>query len=229
MGTKAGYLGKATIGTDKIAELGAWSITGQEIDIVEDSQLGDTFKSYKSSQGDGGIVTFSGNYDSADTNGQIALLTLFASKESTNEIRLYFGSGFADFFYCKDTVTCNVQSVNIGTDQTGLGTIEFQLKVSHGWMRKADAAYDAVDGAGYACSIILSPFTMTKASGGSTFGALGFLAGQEITARGWTTAGNNKEYTIAGGGVADNVLTTVAAGVNAEGPLTTVRIIGKTV
>jgi len=229
MATEAGYLGKVTIATDKVAELGTWNIAGQAIELVEDSQFGDTFKSWKASVGDGGTVTFSGHYDPDDANGQTALQTLYNTKAETNELRLYFGDGFADFFYCKGDVTCYVSAVSdLGVDQNGLGTIEFTLKVSEGFLRKADACYDAT--AVYHCSINAVAKTFTKIGGGGTFAALGFVAAQQITVRGFAVATNNVEYTIDAGGVADNVLTTTVQPAGGdEGNITTVRIIGKTV
>ncbi len=220
MGTEAGFLGKVIIGSsdlsaNTVAEMGAWNISGTDGDMLENSQFTDTMKSYLPGMGDGGIITFSGNYDPTNTAGQVVLLTLYETQGSTNALRFYFGSGFADFWFCDENTTCLIQSVDdFGTDQSGLGKIGFTFKVSGGYMRKATGNWDSsvaykldFDGAN----------AVTKDGGTTAFGSLGFVQNQTLIVRGTTL--NNTTYTIATGGVAADVLTideTNVAEVNEE-------------
>ena len=64
-------------GANIIAGLGDWSMSGFVPDIVEATAFGDTVKKWvRSGIDDAGSVTFTGDYDPADTNGQVALNAL---------------------------------------------------------------------------------------------------------------------------------------------------------
>ena len=213
MGAEAGYLGKVVIGSaalsaNTVAEMGAWNISGMENDMLDETEFTDTFKNYVLGMGDGGTVTFSGNYDSTNTAGQVALKTLYETQASTQAIRLYFGDGYNDYFFCDEDTTCIVQSVDdLGTDQSGLGKIGFTLKVSGGFMRKAVGSWDS--SVAYKVDFSDAGFTITKDGGMTSFVALGFVAAQTLIVRGTTL--NNSTFTIDAGGVAADVLTVTAA------------------
>ncbi len=193
MGTEAGYLGKVSLGTDMVAELGQWNITGQENDLLNDTQFEDTLKSFVPGRGDGGIVNFSGNYDPTDTNGQIALRTLYQTQAATNELRLYFGSGVNEFWFCEDETICLMQSLDdVGTDKSGLGKIGFSLKVSNGYMKRAVGSWDS--SASYKVDFADAGYTITKDGGTTSFVTLGFTVGQVLTVRG--SASNDGRYII---------------------------------
>jgi len=77
MASIGGRLAKVMYGTVVIAGLGTWSMSGFVPDVVEDTAFGDTVKKWKRGGIDeAGEVTFSGNYDPSDTNGQVALNAL---------------------------------------------------------------------------------------------------------------------------------------------------------
>lgn len=214
-----GYKGKAAIGADKIAEMGNWSISGQEAEMLEDTQFEDECKSYVPGRIDGGVVSYNGHYDPTDTDGQTALLTAYENKTQINSIRLYYGSGAADFFFCETDVTCEVQSIDdLGVDQSGLGTIGFSLKVSGNILKKATAVFDGT------ISFTEGNKRLTR-TGGASFVTLGFVSGQILTVRGSTN--NDGEYTIADGGVLSTYLV-VEETLTDEASVTDTEVIGVT-
>jgi len=213
-----GYKGKVTIGASKVAEMGSWSVSGQECEMLEDSEFGDDVKTYVPGRIDGGVVTFSGHYDPDDTV-QTALHTAYQNKTQVNNIRLYYGSGTAEFFFCETDTTCEVQSIDdLGVDQSGLGTIGFSLKVSGNVLKKATAVFDGT------ISFTSSNKRLTR-TGGTSFITLGFVAGQTLTVRGSTN--NDGEYTIAAGGVASTYLT-VEEDLTDESDVANTEVIGVT-
>lgn len=185
-----GYRGKVSLGAAIIAEMGAWGITGQECEMIEDTQFRDTIKSYVPGRLDGGVVTFNGNYD-PDNTEQTALHTAFQNKTEINNIRLYYDDVATydnGFFFCETDVTCTVQSIDdLGVDQSGLGTIGFSLKVSGNLLKKASAVFDGI------ITFTSGTKRMTRTSG-TSFITLGFSVSDILTVRGSTN--NNGEFTI---------------------------------
>jgi len=77
MASIGGRLAKVMYGSNIIAGIGTWSMSGFVPDIQEDTAFGDTVKKWKRAGiDDAGSISFSGNYDPADTNGQVALNAL---------------------------------------------------------------------------------------------------------------------------------------------------------
>lgn len=89
MASIGGRLAKVMYGSTLVAGMGTWSMSGFVPDVQEDTAFGDTVKKWKQAGiGDAGTVSFSGQYDPADTNGQIALNAL---KNTDSELtNLYF-------------------------------------------------------------------------------------------------------------------------------------------
>lgn len=89
MASIGGRLAKVMYGSVLVAGMGEWSLSGFTPDVAEDTAFGDTVKKYKEAGiGDAGTVTFSGNYDPADTNGQVALNAL--QNQGAELTNLYF-------------------------------------------------------------------------------------------------------------------------------------------
>lgn len=85
----AGKLAKVVYGNVKIAGLSTWSLSGYVPQTLEDTEFGDTIQSFVfGGAGDPGTVTFSGNYDPADTTGQV--LFAAACKAELPLTNLYF-------------------------------------------------------------------------------------------------------------------------------------------
>jgi hypothetical protein len=130
MASIGGRLAKVMYGSVVIAGLGTWSMSGFVPDIQEDTAFGDTVKKWKQvGIGDAGTVSFSGNYDPADTNGQVALNALAnTDSELTN---LYFYESTSVFWRVADGGAIILDKFNAVTmDKNALGKVDFSGKVS---------------------------------------------------------------------------------------------------
>ena len=77
MAAIGGRLAKVMYGSIVVANIGEWSMSGFVPDIDESTAFGDTVKKWvRAGIDDAGEVAFSGLYDPADTNGQVALNAL---------------------------------------------------------------------------------------------------------------------------------------------------------
>ena len=136
MAAQAGYLGKVLAATYTVLEMGSWSVSGMETDMLEDTQFTDTFKSYIPGQGDGGSVTVSGNYDPEDadvTEGQGYLMAAWFNKTAVATFYCYYTTAG---YFGLNAGSAYVQSMELGTDQTGLATLSFVVKLSGGYFEK---------------------------------------------------------------------------------------------
>ncbi len=130
MASIGGRLAKVMYGSTVIAGMGTWSMSGFIPDVVEDTAFGDTVMRWKQAGiGDAGEVSFSGNYDPADTNGQTALNAMInTDSELTN---LYFYVSTSVFWrVAAGGAIVLTKFNNVTMSKNGLGTIEFTGKVS---------------------------------------------------------------------------------------------------
>ncbi len=136
MATKVGRLAKVTLGSNKIAEIGTWRIDGISIDMLDDTEFGDEFKTYQMGMGDYGTVSFSGWWDMTDTTGQVLLESALNNKSKIVDIRFYVDSSS---YYTPNTNISSggvadagmwVQSMRISFEKGGIGTIEFTGKLT---------------------------------------------------------------------------------------------------
>jgi len=137
MAVEPGYNGKVEVNSSEVLEMGAWSISGMENEMLPSTSFGDDFLEVTPGRGDGGIVTISGNYDPLDTpTGQAYLIARWIDKAAVTDLHLYFGDGDDDYF---EKSAGNVYVVSIdgpSTDQAGLATIGFVCKLSGGYWKK---------------------------------------------------------------------------------------------
>lgn len=90
MASIGGRLAKVMYGSVVVAGIGEWSMSGFVPDVVESTAFGDTVKTWVNAGiGDAGEVSFSGNYDPADTNGQVALNALTATDVGLTNLYFY--------------------------------------------------------------------------------------------------------------------------------------------
>jgi len=92
MAKLSGKAGKVMYGTVVIAEITEWSTSGFKMELVKkDPAFGDTGAAeYIALQlGDAGTISFSGNYDPANTTGQAALATVAKSGLGCTNLYLY--------------------------------------------------------------------------------------------------------------------------------------------
>lgn len=125
-----GRLAKVMYGSTVVAGLGTWSMSGFIPDVKEDTAFGDTVMSWKQAGiGDAGELSFSGNYDPSDTNGQVALNALAnTDAELTN---LYFYESTSVFWRVSSGGAIVLTKFNaITMDKNDLGKIDFTAKIS---------------------------------------------------------------------------------------------------
>jgi hypothetical protein len=133
MSVKVGKIGSVKLGTYDIAEMGVWSLSGMTNEMLEHSKFGDEEKEFEFGIADYGTISFNGHFDMSDTNGQKLLESAHMNKSKiTNDLKFYIDN---TSYYTVD-VTNNsasaflMQTITIGFDKSGIGTISFQVKVS---------------------------------------------------------------------------------------------------
>jgi len=127
MGAKPGRLASVKLGTYKVAEIGNWSLNGISVEMLDDSEFGDEFKTYQMGMGDYGTLSFAGHWDMSDETGQILLESAHRNKSKISNIRFYVDS---TSYYTPNVTGVTdagilIQSVKIDFDKSGLGRIEF--------------------------------------------------------------------------------------------------------
>lgn len=130
MASIGGRLAKVMYGSVVVAGMGTWSMSGFVPDIKEDTAFGDTVMKWKEAGiGDAGTFSFDGNYDPADTNGQVALNALAdTGAELTN---LYFYESTSVFWRVGAGGALILDKFNaITMAKNDLGKISFSGKVS---------------------------------------------------------------------------------------------------
>jgi len=130
MASIGGRLAKVMYGSTVIAGLGTWSMSGFVPDVKDDTAFGDTVMKWKQAGiGDAGEVSFSGNYDPDDTNGQVALNALAnTDAELTN---LYFYESTSVFWRVQSGGAIVLTKFNALTmSKNDLGKVEFTGKIS---------------------------------------------------------------------------------------------------
>lgn len=130
MASVGGKTAKVMYGSVVVAGIGEWSMSGFVPDVVEDTAFGDTVKKYVNAGiADAGEVSFSGNYDPADTNGQVALNALATSDVGLTN--LYFYESASVFWRVASGGTIVLTEVQpIKFIKNGLATISFKGKIS---------------------------------------------------------------------------------------------------
>jgi hypothetical protein len=130
MAAIGGRLAKVMYGSVVVAGIGEWSMSGFVPDVVESTAFGDSIKSWVNAGiADAGEVTFSGNYDPDDTNGQVALNALATS--AVGLTNLYFYESTSVFWRVASGGTIVLTEVSQKKFvKNGLATCTFKGKVS---------------------------------------------------------------------------------------------------
>jgi len=136
MASIGGRLAKVMYGSVVVAGIGEWSMSGYVPDVVEDTAFGDTVKSWiNAGIADAGEVSFSGNYDPDDTNGQVALNALASS--TVGLTNLYFYESTSVFWRVGSGGTIVLTEVQpIKFIKNGLATCSFKGKISNAAMQR---------------------------------------------------------------------------------------------
>jgi len=131
MGTPAkGSGGKVMYGSVVVANIKEWSMSGFTQGTTETTAFGTPIKTFVAADaGDPGTITFSGNYDPADTNGQKALdAVCVAGTELTN---LYLYTAPSTFWRVGANGKIIVTKAKAyALPRSGVGTVSFEGKVS---------------------------------------------------------------------------------------------------
>jgi hypothetical protein len=133
-------------GANTIAEMGEMSLTGVTSETAGASSFGASVqKFFKVGNDDPGEVTFSGNYDPTDTNGQVALNALSNYNNGLTNLYFYdqYGAGTAGDLYTYWQVESGggifiTNFNNFTLPLNNIGTVSFTGKVSGGYMEWVD-------------------------------------------------------------------------------------------
>ena len=126
--------GKVMLGSVVVADIKEWSISGFEMGTLETTAFGDTIRKYiPDDTGEPGTISFTGNYDPTDTDGQDAIATLCKDGTTTDTLYLYVSaSKFWRVSSGGEIIVTKAHAVTL--PRNGLGTISFEAKVSGAWM-----------------------------------------------------------------------------------------------
>jgi hypothetical protein len=130
MASVGGRLAKVMYGSVVVAGIGEWSMSGFVPGVVDDTAFGDTVQKWVNAGiANAGEISFSGNYDPADTNGQVALNALATSDVGLTN--LYFYESTSAFWRVASGGTIVLTEVgNPKFIKNGLATISFKGKIS---------------------------------------------------------------------------------------------------
>jgi hypothetical protein len=131
MASKSGFAASVKFGTYTIAGMGTWTMDGVTRETIEDTAFGDSIKKYVFGFMDGGSLSFDGNYDPDDANGQAALnaACINASLLGPDSIKLYIDN--TSYWGVGTSGNLLVTKANAVTmEKSGLGKISFSAKVS---------------------------------------------------------------------------------------------------
>ena len=122
--------GKVMLGSVVIDDITEWTLGGFTMGTLDTTAFGDTIMTFlPDNTGDPGTLSFSGNYDPGDANGQLAIDALCVAGTTSTNLYLYantstfwrVGSGGA-------IITTKGKAVTL--PRSGLGTVSFEGKVS---------------------------------------------------------------------------------------------------
>ena len=144
MSRKPGYLGKVTIDGNTVVGIGNWSIDGISRAELDDTAMGDEWSKWEFGVKDGGTISFAGNFDADDSDGQMAMINHFDANTDLTNIKFYIDN--TSYFepcqtsgYLHPGVTTsantvlsyvNITAIPVNTDKGGLGQISFTARVS---------------------------------------------------------------------------------------------------
>ena len=154
MAVMEGRNGKVTVDTTVgkkklVAEMGNWSISGWQRDLIEVSAFQDVAKRFAIGLLDPGQVTFSGYYDPSNSSGQGKLIAAFTSgKKISNSTTVGKACRKLRLWGSDDTSLSNygfwsvigssgafyITSMELGQEKSGVGSLSITAKVSSGYL-----------------------------------------------------------------------------------------------
>lgn len=123
------------LGTYVVAGQGIWTFSGMTRTVLDDTAFDTTVDKYQFGRLNGGTITFSGNYDPADTTGQNLLDSAVknASYFTGGDLKIYIDN---TSYFTVDTGG-NIMMTKaraITMDKNGLGQCSFEGQTSNGVM-----------------------------------------------------------------------------------------------
>ncbi len=137
MAVKVAKLASIDLGGNKVAEMGVFTMSGFTREALESHAFQDDVKEYVFGVGDGGEISFSGNYDATDTTGQDLLHAAATAADGSvfAAVDLKFFIDTTSYFRLTTGGTYLItKALSVAFDKAGLGTTEFTAKVSGGSM-----------------------------------------------------------------------------------------------
>lgn len=135
MAKKKGAGFSVKLGANLIVGMGSVSLNGIQVDQMETTAFGDTWKQFMSGMKDGGDLSFDGFYDPADVTGQEALRVANLNGTDITNLRVYIDN--TSYFepcqttgYFSPALTSNQQ-----TQKSYLNIVSYDVKAG-----KADVA-----------------------------------------------------------------------------------------
>jgi len=122
--------GKVMLGSVTVAEIKEWTLSGFTMGVLETTSFTDTIKVFIADEtGDPGTLSFSGNYDPADSTGQLALDALCVAGTTSTDLYLYANtSTFWRVGSGGNIITTKAKAITL--PRSGLGTVSFEGQVS---------------------------------------------------------------------------------------------------
>jgi len=129
MSVKNGRYAKVTINDVIVSEMGQYSLSGFNRDVLEHTSFGDVMKKFIAGHVDGGEISLSGYYDVTSASQRALEAACEAGTIFTpGQIKIYID---ANYYFTSDTNgTMFVTKANsVGMDKYGIGTTEYTIKV----------------------------------------------------------------------------------------------------
>jgi len=122
--------GKVMLGSVTIANIKEWSISGFTMGTLETTAFGTTIKTFiPDDTGDPGTISFSGNYDPADSTGQLAIDALCVAGTASTDLYLYANAGTMWRVGTGGSII-TTKGKAVTMSRSGLGTVSYEGKVS---------------------------------------------------------------------------------------------------
>lgn len=132
------------LGSNLVVGMGSVSINGIQVDQMETTAFGDSWKTFMTGMKDGGDLSFDGFFDPDDTTGQDVLRAANLNNTNVTNLRVYIDN--TSYFepcqttgYFSPTLTSNqatqkswlnIISWDVKGDKSGVAQTSFKAKVS---------------------------------------------------------------------------------------------------
>jgi len=129
MAVKNGRYARVTVDDVLVAEMGQYTLTGFNRDVLEHTSFGTVMKTFIAGHVDGGEITMSGYYDASSASQRVLESAAESGRIFTpGQIKVYIDP--SHYFTTDTNGTMFVtKAKSVGMDKYGIGTTEFSIKV----------------------------------------------------------------------------------------------------